>query len=215
MAIIDIKGEAEGMYSADTIELTITFRSKKADKSNAINNVLTDCENFLKRIKEAEIPMDSVECNDDSLRIESVEGIKTYKCSRKIKMVFPAQMKMANAFVKLLQIMDNELSYDLSYSILDKEEIRRDLLKKAFEDSKCKAEMLASLAGMKIIGIDKIDIGERYASGSFAKSIVVPDEYTIDVLLQGLDSVNTEISDTLNVPKYYKHESVNVKWRVE
>lgn len=215
MGFINVNGEADGMYSADTIELRITFEDEGYIKSDVMNKVLMGCENFLKRIKDSGIPMDTLEIDDDRMTLDIKDEKTIYRCKRKIKFVFPAKMKLVNVFVKLLHLMDNKVSYDLDYSITDKSQIQKELLAKALEDSKNKAELIANLSGLKISGIEKINIGDRYPNRHLAKSVVVSDEYNIQSLLQGYSPLNTETSDSLNVPKHYKKESISVVWRVE
>ena len=215
MGIINVNGEADGMYSADMIELRITFEDESYFKSDVMKQVLMGCENFPKRIKESGIPMDTLDIDNDRMTLNVKDDKTVYKCRRNIKFLLPAKMELANVFVKLLQLIDDKVSYHLDYKITDKSKIQKELLAKAFEDSKNKAEMIADLSGLKIVGIEKIDTGDRYASGELAKSVVISDEYNIEALLQGYDPLNTETSDFLNVPKYYKRESISVQWKVE
>lgn len=47
--------------------------------------------------------------------------------------------------------------FKIAYTIKDKESVKNELLKKAVNDSKVKAEVLAAAAGMKLNGLVSID----------------------------------------------------------
>lgn len=215
MSIIKVEGKAECCINTDVVELDISFNSKDESKEKAINSALRDSENFLRKVKSSGFDMNNISIDSEKLSFTDKESVRTYECKCNLKMKFRADMKVTHKFIKLLQFMDNEITYYMNFSISDKEKVHKELVLKAIADSREKAELIASALNMKITGIEKVET-ENNRYGNLVKSVCVQSWDSIDdTLLSGYDVENTDTLDRLNTPVRDETEKVYVIWRVE
>ncbi|MDE5855063.1 MAG: SIMPL domain-containing protein, partial [Ruminococcus sp.] len=93
------------------------------------------------------------------------------------------------------------------YGVSDIQEIHKELLKLAIEDSKNKAEMIAAFAGEKMSGIKTL----KNIKSGFDSYNEKDEGYMLDDILHILDSK----SSLLSSPTVEESESVEIVWFLE
>lgn len=214
MGKIKIEGKAEKYFKTDMIEMTIIFKKSDVLKADAINNLLAECEAFLSKLKNAGFNMENVTIESENSKYHLLKELKHYDVEKRIVLKFRADLKLSNTLIKLLQLEDYEAEYTLSFLFADKAELQKQLLLEAIENSKNKADMIASSMNMKIIGIEEIK--SPYGYRSLAKSICVESfDDKLEDLLSGHSTIDTSTSDMLNTPQKELSETVEVIWLTE
>ncbi len=117
-------------------------------------------------------------------------------------------MKFANYIREL--VVDKK--YDVEISTENKlsniEEVRKELLKLAIEDSKEKAGYVAELMGQKIVGIESIETSEQQREKN---KMWLQCEQERGIAVKR-DSV---LSDSLKAPSTVEKETVDIVWILE
>ena len=178
----------------------------------AIHKIDEQCDCFLHRIAEAGVDISKVSMNDLSIDQRKVsndtpgEPIRlVVQANKKIMISAPFHMAFIN-FIKNV-IKDNQMDADFStrFSFSDVDSLHKKLLREAIEDSKSKAEIIASAMGQKIIGIE--EVSSDIHSGC---NIEENDSIQMSDIFAVLD--NHSISDQLSAKRTTVSERVEVIW---
>jgi uncharacterized protein YggE len=215
MGKIKVEGKIEKFFRTDIITMTIIFKKSDTSKAKAINDLLIECEDFLSKIKSAGFDMNNISVASEKSRYRMNNEFEYYDIEKKIELKIKADFKLSNNFIKFLQSENYEAEYILSFSFSDKARLQKQLLLEAIEDSKRKAELIASSMNMKIIKIEEI-CKPDFRSTNLAKSVCVENfGFKLEGLLSGNDVVDTSNLDMLNTPEEKLYESVDVVWLTE
>ena len=164
MGKLTITGKASHEYSYDLMELTVRFQVHDNTSSEAISKVLAQCEEFLSIMHEDGISMDSIQIGDNSVEQEFEEKELDVCATREVKLRVPFSMEFTNHIMVLLQEKNFDVDIDTDYQLSNYTEIHNNLIKEAIDDSKSKATFIVEAMGQKLIGIDSVEIGDRYGS---------------------------------------------------
>lgn len=215
MGKIKVEGKVEKPFRTDIITMAIVFRKSDESKAKAINDLLMECEDFLSKIKSVGFDMSNISVESERSRYQISDESKYYEVEKKIELKIKADFKLSNNFIKFLQSENYEAEYILSFSFSDKAKLQRQLLLEAIEDSKRKAELIASSMNMRILKIEEI-CKPDFRSANLAKSVCLEDfGVRLESLLAGGEVVDTSNSDMLNTPEEKLYESVDVVWLTE
>ena len=128
-----------------------------------------------------------------------------YKYTHRMKIEFPADNERLGKVLGALGRCPGEPEFTIQYTVSDPESAKNELLAKAVEDSKAKADVLSSAAGVglgDIISIDyswgELEIYSRPMGGDMLKSCCEYDcaEESVDIDIEPDD---IDITDTVTV----------------
>lgn len=216
MGTIKIIGTAQRNVPYDVMNITITFNSWEKTPSAALSHVDEQCEKFLSllkkdgfdihklRMSDTKLSQDRVKDDDDDEENEWIRLEATASIDIKISVKY--DMSVLNHIKDILkkENFDADLSiYHYISNILD---IHKELLKEAIEDSKAKAEIIASTMGQKLTGIDKVLFGDKYGR-------IETEEDFFEENVHALRG--SSLSDELSADTQTVKECVEVDWIIE
>lgn len=216
MGTIKIIGTAQRNVPYDVMNITITFNSWEKTPSAALSHVDEQCEKFLSllkidgfdihklRMSDTKLSQDRVKDDDDDEENEWIRLEATASIDIKISVKY--DMSVLNHIKDILkkENFDADLSiYHYISNILD---IHKELLKEAIEDSKAKAEIIASTMGQKLTGIDKVLFGDKYGR-------IETEEDFFEEHVHALRG--SSLSDELSADTQTVKECVEVDWIIE
>ena len=138
MGEITVRGYAEKEINYDLVALTITFRAREKTVGRATQEVMKQCDDFLKALCEKGVKVEELNLESDS--IDSYhgreQGIKSTE--RTIKVTIPFRMKFMNFIMNLIQEQSGDIDYQTEFCLSDPKKIHEELLKEA--DSRCEDE---------------------------------------------------------------------------
>lgn len=208
MGKLKINGKAEKEYSYNVMEITICFKAFEKYSSKAIEKVTTQCEDCLSILNSQGISIKNISINKDDITQEYRDSKLFFSVKREIELRFPFDIRFSNFFMKLIEEKGYDVNVDIKPRMENDNEIRKELLKLAIEDSKNKATLIADMVNQKIVGIDSIEIGEKYVLPIYEDI-----SYAEEVILNGIDEL--PFSNQLKAPTTIEKESVEVVWIIE
>ncbi len=164
MGKLKITGKASHEYAYDVAEITVRFQVHEKNAAEAMAKVLAQCEEFLSIIHEEGIAPDNIRIGDNSVEQEYDDQELDVCATREIKLRVPFDMQFANYVMAMVQEKKYDVDIDTDYYLSNRVQIHNVLIKEAIKDSKDKASFIAEEMGQKIIGIDSVEIGDRYDS---------------------------------------------------
>ncbi len=208
MSKLNIQGIGSKEYDYDTTEITLSFRYRGKNSAESVKHVKEQCEEFLVLIKETGIDIESIRISDDSISQNYYSQNFEVIATRSLQFIIPFDMEFANYIREL--VVDKK--YDVEISTENKlsniEEVRKELLKLAIEDSKEKAGYVAELMGQKIVGIESIETSEQQREKN---KMWLQCEQERGIAVKR-DSV---LSDSLKAPSTVEKETVDIVWILE
>lgn len=209
MGKLMITGKAEREVYYDVVELTVTFYNDDKDSSDAIDTVIRQSEKFLSIIASNGADISKIRMDDDSLeRSSRYDDKKRSSARRSFCLRYAFDMKFINSISQMIRDENFNAEIDYDYLLSNKEEIHKELLKEALEDSRKKAEMIAETVGEKITGIDEMkheSIATNIKYREFERGLSYMERYESE----------SSYSDELSSPVATETETVNVTWIIE
>lgn len=210
MGEMTVKGYAEREVECDLVKYTFNFEKICYSIDTSVKAVSAELERFLEIIeKKTGITPNvfRIENNSTSKEYNS-DKEKRYKADRKISTVLPMSAKFSDLLMNIIAKYEFNVEVDEDYIVSNIEEINKELLKLAIENSKDKAEMIALFAGEKICGIKTLKILTN-------KSYLVDEEYEegyrLDDILRGVNSKSSQLSS----PVIKLSQNVEIVWNIE
>lgn len=207
MGTMKVRGEATYDFAVDQFTISFKIKASLQSSGEAIETGKKRTELFLHTMQE-ELGLfpDDFTMGDFSVRNGYSSSKYTYEKLIKLKIV--ANLKIVEKIAVLMETM-SDIEYDVEFEISDEPEKEQIVLQSAINDSKNKAEMIATSLGKKIIGIE--DINYEYTTGernydyrgerNLAKSVVI-------------DDVNDFASQLKNPTKNIR-KAINIIWIME
>lgn len=164
---IRVTGKGKIAVKPDTIRLMITQASVEKNYEGAIKKSAEQKENLSSALqklgfeKEAlktlyfnvDTEYESYQAKDKSWK----QRLKGYRFSHRMKLEFPSDNVMLGKVLIAISHCPGEPEFTIQYTIADPEAAKNELLFKAVEDSKAKAEVLSRAAGVTLKDIINID----------------------------------------------------------
>ena len=155
MATLKIKGSANQKFESDYFKINITIRAECKSSGEANETGTKRTEQFLRLMR------DNLGIEPDKFVLGSISVSESYHnnsyvFTRKIYIETPADILLTEQIRQLLKKMSDVL-YDVDFKLSGRKEKEKVVLKSAIEDSRSKAEVIASAMGQKIIGAEKIE----------------------------------------------------------
>ena len=208
MSKLNIQGIGSKEYDYDTMEISLSFRYSGKNAAESIKHVNEQCEEFLGIIKDAGIAIDSVRITDDGVYAYDYSDVHEVNASRKLEFIIPFNMEFANYIRELVVEKKYDVEIKTENTLSNIEEVRKELLKFAIEDSKEKAGYVAELMGQKIVGIESIETSEQQREKN--KMWLCCEQE------RGFaDRRKSVLSDELKSPSTVMKETVDIVWILE
>ena len=209
MGKIKVTGKAKHEFKTDVTHIYITFRGYDNSSAKAVEKAVNECESFLSILQTMNYDISQICIFNDSVeqdRDDDDNKKSVMIARREIKIEHRFDMKFNNDIMKIICDNDFDTVVDFHYKLSDIEKIHTELLKEAVNDSRSRAELAAASTGQSIVGIDEINLDDRYTSvchkmsGNCGRS-----DYMRDPML----------SDLLEAPTVEEEEFVTVTWLIE
>lgn len=208
MGKLKITGKASHEYSFDLVAITIRFQVHEHTAAEAMTKVLAQCEEFLSLMHDEGIAPDKIRIGDNSVEQEYDDKELDVCATREIILRVPFDMTFANYVMTLVQEKKYDVDINTDYQLSNRVQIHNDLIKEAIKDSKEKASFIAEEMGQKIVGIDSVEIGDRY--DSYMDYMCCEQERPRRACYGALPH-----SNKLQSPVTEEYESVEVVWLIE
>ena len=210
MGKLTIEGKASKEYAYDLMEISITVYTQEMTTAQAVKKAEDQSEKFLEKLDQAGIKPESIQMEGDSISREFCSGSEVVKAGRELKLRTPFDMDLANYIRRLIGEMRANVKLYVQYSFSDIEQIHKELIQLALDDSKAKAELVAQMMGQKLVGIDSVSIGEEWCrKGS------LPNQPVTGFRTGCYDELSSMISSRVQAPTSNEDESVEVVWLIE
>ena len=207
---LTIEGKATKEYAYDLMEISLIFYAREATAAQAVKKVMEQSEKFLGKLDEVGIHPESLQIGDDSISRDSYSGKEVVRAERELKLKTPFNMDFANYIRYLVGEMRVDVNLQVQYSFLDAEQIHKELVQLALEDSKTKAQCVAQMMEQKVVGIDSVSIGEEWRrKGSLPNHPLTGLQEDCYQELPGM------LSSRVQAPTSREDESVEVVWLIE
>ncbi|SFB92955.1 SIMPL domain-containing protein [Ruminococcus albus] len=207
MSTMKVRGEAKYDFAVD--QFTITFKIKAALQSSgeAIESGKKRTEQFLQTMND-ELNLKPNDFIIGDFSVKQGYSASKYTYEKNIMLKICSNLKAVEKIAILMESM-SDIEYEVAFEISDEPEKEQIVLQSAINDSKSKAEMIASSLGKKIIGIE--DVNYEYTTGernydysgerNLCKSICV-------------DDVN-DLASQLKDPVKNIRKAINIIWIME
>ena len=205
MGKLSITGKAEREVSYDAVELRVTFYVHAKSTSKALQTIMNQSEKFLELITVAGVDMKNIHIGDNSVDQRYDDGVLNVFATREMKIRLPFDMVFVNSLMTMVREQDFAVDFTCDYYLTNRADLHMKLMKEALADSKKKAEVIAEIAGQKIIGIDSIKHDE------YSDMLWIACEKEKSMILPG----STSLSDQLEAPLTTESETINVVWLIE
>ncbi len=165
--IISVTGLAEQDFNSDLIVWELGYSRKAQTIKEAYANLKKDEKNVLKYLTdngiiEAELNISAVNTNELYNYTNDGREFLGYELSQNISIESKDLNKVEIVSKKITELLDQDInisSYSPSYYYTKLGDLKQDLLKRASEDGKTRAENIASSSGEKINGLRKANMG--------------------------------------------------------
>lgn len=211
MAELNIKGRATREVKCMESVHKFKFSKKGTSFAEATEKLDEEVEKFLSEAEEIGIKASSFKTEGIVSEYDTYpeETEMRYSADQVISFKAAVALKLTNAFLQMIYNKKLDVEYNERHNFSNYSEIHKDLLKEAIEDSRRKAEMIASCAGKKLLGIKKVDTNiDRYN--------LLPDACT-EVLCEVIADAQSarRLSDDLQPAVSKETEDVVVVWEME
>ena len=205
MGKLRITGKAERRVPYDVMNITLTFGAAESDSSAAVRKMMKECDEFLGILEKDGMDISGIhlEKSEVSSYTDRNSGKKTFYANRKISFRAAFDMPLINRLNALILENAYDIELDTNFEYSNTNELHAELMKEAVEDSRRKAESIASAAGQKIKGIKEIISGET----------VLVDEMPNCMELRKYACAS--VSDRLSAAETTENEEISVVWLIE
>lgn len=212
MGEMTVKGYAERTVDCDVICYVLKFIGEGSSIPEATKRSSDELEHFLKIMEENGIGSELFELGDNSTskKYRSDNEKQSYESNRVITVKMA--LNTANADAIMQYISEYQINVELTdtYSYSQKAELHKELLKEAVDDSRAKAEIIASCTGQRIKGIKSVD-----TDFSSREKHTILEDYGEFFNMIGIKSCGTSRAQKLSSPTITEKEEVEVVWLIE
>lgn len=208
MGVLKVIGKARKEVTCDIMLIVLKFKSFEKNTSQALDEVLSQCDRFLEVLESEGVNIDNICIKRNNLSQDMEDDEPEVEAERGMELRLPFDMPFLNTLSEIIREHDFKVEIDVSFKLSNMIEVHNQLLKDAVMDSKRKAEMIAEAMGQKVIGIEELNAGDRYALDSEERAYEEQFSHKIG-------SVRKSISNRLKAPVCIEFERVEVEWIIE
>lgn len=209
MKTIRVTGIGSVSVKPDTTSLRITFGGIYKDYEETVRQSAEKTKILREAIEKSGLPGEALKTKDFSIESE-YESYRDYnndykkrflgyKFYHKTQIQFPKDNKMLGRILYELSICSVKVEFSIDYTVKDKDEVKKEVIKRAVENSREKAEIMAIAAGVSLGEVQSIDYswGEIDIRTSpvdkleVRKSYALEPSYDIDIEPDDIDLTDT------------------------
>lgn len=203
MGKLRVEGHAKKEFACDRIDLTITFCNRNTTSDIALKASLKQTEDFLAEIKKIGLEPSDVKIDNDSVEQHYDEKKGPYaEAERRLEISLPFDMAVVNSVLHIVRQNKYNVDVDTRYQLTRQNEIQKELIREAIEDSRKQADMLAEMLGQKITGVHSAQIPTYEHFVSYERE-------------RSLACLKASLSDELAAPTREVSADVTIVWLVE
>ena len=212
---IRVTGKGKISVSPDTIKLNISAEgvfkdyaetvSKASEETSLIKEAISNAGLDPKDLKTSHFGVDTEYERYRDKRDDWRRKFVGYKYQHRLNIKFPNDNEILGRVLYQLANCPVSVEFSIEHTVKDVEAVKNELLGKAVEDSKAKAEVLSKAAGVKLDGVLTID----YSWGEL-EIYSRPMEYSGEIMMDSIKCCNIDIeADDIDV-----QDTVTVVWRI-
>lgn len=209
MKTIRVTGIGSVSVKPDTTSLRITFGGIYKDYEETVRQSAEKTKILREAIEKSGLPGEALKTKDFSIQSE-YESYRDYnndykkrflgyKFYHKTKIQFPKDNKMLGRILYELSLCSVKVEFSIDYTVKDKDAVKKEVIKRAVENSREKAEIMAIAAGVSLGEVQSIDYswGEIDIRTSLVdklevrKSYALEPSYDIDIEPDDIDLTDT------------------------
>lgn len=209
MKTIRVTGIGSVSVKPDTTSLRITFGGIYKDYEETVRQSAEKTKILREAIEKSGLPGEALKTKDFSIESE-YESYRDYNNDYKKRFLgynfyhrtqiqFPKDNKMLGRILYELSICSVKVEFSIDYTVKDKDEVKKEVIKRAVENSREKAEIMAIAAGVSLGEVQSIDYswGEIDIRTSpvdkleVRKSYALEPSYDIDIEPDDIDLTDT------------------------
>ena len=202
MSRLSVTGTAEIDFPVDIFKVTVTIRANAPSSGEVIQSGKKKTEQFLALMqKNLGIEPDRFQLDSDSVN-EDYSSRNSYNYTKRITLDMKAELSALSKLTSLLEELSN-VEYDVAFYLSDEADKEKQVIDAAINNSREKAEMIASSLGKKIQGVEEI----RFEQPSDARYRALAKAACAD----GCNSLET----MLKLPTKTISKSIYIDWIME
>lgn len=206
MGKIVVEGFAIDRFKPDLMTIHFKLIGHAKTTELAIENMLQQYHALLDELKKIGLKAENICFEDDSVEQDFRDSQDhTTKSIRKISIETQASAQLSTILLQVISDSKFQIQYDISFSFSDELKIHEKILKKAIENSRYKATLIAEELQQKIVGMENVNFS-RYGNGNLIKSISLDDT---------LSSILQSNSEHVALPWKEFRESIEITWLTE
>ena len=209
MKTIRVTGIGSVSVKPDTTSLRITFAGIYKDYEEAVRQSAEKTKILREAIEKSGLPGEALKTKDFSIESE-YESYRDYnndykkrflgyKFYHRTQIQFPKDNKMLGRILYELSLCSVKVEFSIDYTVKDKDAVKKEVIKRAVENSREKAEIMAIAAGVSLGEVQSIDYswGEIDIRTSpvdkleVRKSYALEPSYDIDIEPDDIDLTDT------------------------
>lgn len=209
MKTIRVTGIGSVSVKPDTTSLRITFGGIYKDYEETVRQSAEKTKILREAIEKSGLPGEALKTKDFSIESE-YESYRDYnndykkrflgyKFYHKTQIQFPKDNKMLGRILYELSLCSVKVEFSIDYTVKDKDAVKKEVIKRAVENSREKAEIMAIAAGVSLGEVQSIDYswGEIDIRTSpvdkleVRKSYALEPSYDIDIEPDDIDLTDT------------------------
>lgn len=224
---IRMEGKSSREVAYDVMDVTVTFRAREKNSQKVLAELDKQTEDFLKVFKELGFEIKSFQIGNNNVEQHRASVVPPWlrrelrdkevdiyldreedyaTGERVLKLALPFNMKVRNIIDQA--VLEEKLSVDIdtSYRVAKEPEIREELIREAIAKSKALAEVLATSANQRIIGVkeivkdDYVRSNHRFVMASYAPACAL--------------EAKPKLSDEVSADKTVLDESIEIVWLI-
>jgi uncharacterized protein YggE len=212
MGQVKVIGVAKAEQPSDQCRIEIGFEITRDTASEASRATSEHCEKLLRKL--SEIGIDPKEIENDFDRLDRRNEYKSesaiYQTSRTLRFSTDADMTIVNAIRDVVEEEFEEAVYEFTFETTKEPELNRELTRKAIEDSREKAELLAQSMGCRIVGVESANLS---GDEDMYDAVDGPCRHVVERRI-GEESSHP-LSDDLRPAMVELSQRVNIVWLVD
>lgn len=210
MRTIRVTGKGSVSVKPEITCLKITFEGVYKDYEETVRQSAEKTKLLREAIEKSGLPGEDLKTKDFSIDSE-YESYRDhnddyrrrfigYKFYHRTEIQFPNDNKLLGRILYELSVCSVKVEFSIDYTVKDKDAVKREALKRAVENSRLKAEIMTTAAGVKLGEVQSIDYswGEINIRTSpiemlqmSSKSMLAEPSYDIDIEPDDIDVADT------------------------
>lgn len=167
MRTIRVTGKGSVSVKSEITCLEITFEGVYKDYEETVRQSAEKTKLLREAIEKSGLPGEDLKTKDFSIDSE-YESYRDhnddyrrrfigYKFYHRTEIQFPNDNKLLGRILYELSVCSVKVEFSIDYTVKDKDAVKREVLKRAVENSRLKAEIMTTAAGVKLGEVQSID----------------------------------------------------------